>query len=235
MGEVSSRRSPGRPPIPIGRIVVTALQIVDDEGAETLSMRSLAERLGSGTATLYRHFPNRAALIAHIIDHIFSEVDLNAEELSATTWRQACQTVAQTMFDALRRHQNVAPLLVGQVPIGPNAMALREFGIAVLLDSGFPPHLAARSYATLSHYVLGFAIQLSDHSAAEQLDDEQLSTVFRGLDPSLFPATAKVADALPIPLEDEFAFGLELILDGLSHLRVGGARAGSRSRRGQSR
>ena len=55
--------------------------------------------------------------------------------------------------------------------------------------------------------------------AAEQLDDEHLSAVFRGLDPSLFPATAKVADAVPIPLEEEFAFGLELILEGLSHLR----------------
>jgi TetR/AcrR family transcriptional regulator, tetracycline repressor protein len=228
VGEVASRRSPGRPPVPIDRIVVTALQIVDEEGAEALSMRSLAQRLDSGTATLYRHFPNRAALIAHIIDHIFDEVDVNAEEFGATTWRQACQTVALTMFNALRRHQNVAPLLVEQVPIGPNAMALREFGIAVLLDSGFAPHLAARSYATLAHYVLGFAIQLSGHSAAKQLDDAQLSAVFRGLDPSLFPATAKVADALPVPLEDEFTFGLELILDGLSHLRVEGARAGSR-------
>jgi hypothetical protein len=31
-----------------------------------------------------------------------------------------------------------------------------------------------------------------------------------------FPATVKVADSLPVPLEDEFAFGLELIIDGLT-------------------
>ena len=40
------------------------MQIIDEEGADALSMRSLAQRLDSGTATLYRHFPNRAALIA---------------------------------------------------------------------------------------------------------------------------------------------------------------------------
>jgi len=228
--EPPSRRSPGRPSVPLDRIVATALQIVDEEGAAALSMRTLAQRLDSGTATLYRHFPNRAALIAHVIDRIFGEVHFNAEEFSATDWRQACQTVAQTMFDALSRHQNVAPLLVEQVPIGPNAMALRERCVAVLLDNGLQPALAARSYATLAHYVLGFAIQLRGHSATGPLDDAQLSAVFRGLDPSVFPATAAVADALPVPLADEFAFGLELILDGLSQLRGNDRRRHTTSR-----
>ena len=101
-------------------------------------------------------------------------------------------------------------------------MALREGGIALLLDNGFPPQLAVRSYATLSHYVLGFAIQLTGDNATGQLDGAQLSAVFHGLDPSEFPATAAVADFMPVPLEDEFAFGLDLILDGLSQLRSSG-------------
>jgi AcrR family transcriptional regulator len=222
-----ARRSPGRPAVPLDRIVATALQIVDDEGADALSMRSLAQRLESGTATLYRHFANRAALIAQVIDRVFGEVDLNAEEVSAAPWRESCQMVAQAMFDALSRHKRVAPLLVEQVPIGPNAMALREKGIALLLDNGFPAQLAVRSYATLSHYVLGFAIQLNGDGAAGQIDDAQLSAIFRGLDPSEFPATAAVADSMPVPLEDEFAFGLELILEGLSRLR--GNRRGRRT------
>ena len=51
-GAASARRSPGRPPVPLERIVATALQIVDEEGADALSMRTLAQRLGSGTACL---------------------------------------------------------------------------------------------------------------------------------------------------------------------------------------
>ncbi len=47
-----------------------ALQIADEEGAEALSMRALAERLGSGTATPYRHFSNRAELAAQVVDQI---------------------------------------------------------------------------------------------------------------------------------------------------------------------
>jgi AcrR family transcriptional regulator len=209
-----NRRSPGRPAIPLDRIVRTALQIVDDEGADALSMRTLAQRLDSGTATLYRHFTGRADLIAHVVDLVFGSVEIDAAGLSTMTWQEACKTAAYSMFDALRSHPNVAPLLGADVLIGPNAMAAREGLIAILLDNGFPPALAARSYATLARYILGFAIQLTSHR--DDLDDAGLAQVFLNLDPRQFPATVKVADSLPVSLEDEFAFGLELIIDGLT-------------------
>jgi AcrR family transcriptional regulator len=212
----SARRSPGRPPLPLDRIVATALLIVDEEGADGLSMRALAQRLDSGTATLYRHFGGRAELIDQVVDRVFGEVQFSAEELAAVSWQQAWQMVARKMFEALSRHANVAPLLSGQVALGPNAMALRESCIAVLLDNGFPPRLAARAWATVARYVLGFAIQLSAQDSPGQDDDGMQSRIFRASDPSVFPATVAVADFLPLPLEDEFAFGLDLLAEGLS-------------------
>jgi AcrR family transcriptional regulator len=206
-----THRSPGRPAIPVDRIVATALQIVDDDGADALSMRTLAQRLDSGTATLYRHFTGRADLVAHVVDLVFRSVEIDTTELAAMSWQAACKTGAYAMFDALRRHRNLAPLLAEDVPIGPNALVVRERMIAFLLGNGFPPAFAARTYATLARYVLGFAIQVTGNR-----DDAGLSRVFHDLDPRQFPATVKVADSLPVPLEDEFAFGLELIIDGLT-------------------
>lgn len=209
----SARRSRGRPAVPLDRILATALRIVDEEGAEALSMRSLAQRLESGTATLYRHFGNRAALIAQVTDRVFAEVDLDAEALAELSWDQACRTVAQAMFEALGRHRRIAPLLIEQTPTGPNGMVLRERCLAVLLDGGLPPSLAARAYATLARYVLGFAIQLS--GAGDAAEQARASEHFRHVPPEEFPATLAVAGSLPVPLEEEFAFGLELIVNGL--------------------
>ena len=176
-------------------------------------MRTLAQRLDSGTATLYRHFAGRADVVAHVVDRMFGSVELDTAKLSTMTWQEACKAAAHSMFDALSSRPNVAPLLAEGVPIGPNAMAAREGLIAILLDNGFPPALAARSYATMARYILGFAIQLPNpHSG----DDAGLAQVFQTLDAGQFPATVKVADSLPVPLEDEFAFGLELIVDGLT-------------------
>jgi AcrR family transcriptional regulator len=209
-----TQRSPGRPPVPPDRIVTAALQIVDEDGAQALSMRTLAQRLDSGTATLYRHFNSRADLIAHVVDLVSGSVEIDPVKLSKMPWQQACKAFARAMFDALRRHPNVAPLMAEDVPIGPNAMAARERLIALLLNNGFPPKLAARSYATLARYILGFAIQLGSPRGA--LDDAGLAQLFHDLDRAQFPATVKVSDHLPVPLDDEFAFGLELIIDGLT-------------------
>ena len=216
--EAVARRTPGRPAVPVDKIVAIALQIVDERGADALSMRTLAQRLDSGTATLYRHFANRAEVVAHVVDLVFGAIEFDAEQLGAMSWQQAIKAAAQAMFDTLRRHGNVAPLLVEQVPIGPNALAQRERFIALLLDNGFPPRLAARSYAMLARYVLGFVIQLTGHTSAADPGDARLSVQFHSLDPDRFPATVSVADHLPVPLEDEFGFGLELIVDGLDQL-----------------
>ncbi|OBA78669.1 TetR family transcriptional regulator [Mycobacterium sp. 1164966.3] len=219
--EALARRSRGRPPIPVDRIIDAALQIVDEKGADALSMRTLAQRLKSGTATLYRHFANRSEVIAHVVDRVFSEVEFSAEEFAATRWQQACESFAHAMFEVLQRHRNVAPLLIEQVPVGANAMAHRERLLAIMLDNGFSPQHAARAYATVARYVLGFAIQLGDHES----DDAELSHLFHGLDPQTFPATHAVADYLPVPLEEEFALGLELIIDGLAKVRRADAKS----------
>ncbi|WP_230862459.1 TetR/AcrR family transcriptional regulator [Amycolatopsis camponoti] len=214
----AARRSRGRPAVPLDRILGAALELVDEEGAENLSMRSLAQRLESGTATLYRHFGNRAALIAHVIDRVFGEVDLDGRSLAELSWDQACRAVAQAMFDTLARHRKIAPLLIEQTPTGPNAMVLRERCLAVLLDGGFRPDLAARAYATLARYVLGFAIQLA--GAGNDSERERASAHFHAVPAAEFPATRATADSLPVPLEAEFAFGLDLIVDGLRQLHA---------------
>lgn len=213
------QRSRGRPALPLDRILAAALEILDEQGADALSMRSLAQRLESGTATLYRHFANRSELVAMLVERVLGEIDIDAQAVAELPWRQACMLFAQQMFEALGRHGNVAPLLIGHVPIGPNALAGREICLSVLLDNGFAPSVAAHAYATLARYVLGFAIQLSGSTSATAEGDAEASAAFHHLDPSRYPATVAVADELPVPLDEEFEFGLRLIVAGLERLQ----------------
>jgi AcrR family transcriptional regulator len=211
-GPPPSGRSRGRPALPLDRILAAALELVDEQGADALSMRSLAQRLESGTATLYRHFANRSELVAMMVDRMLGEIDFDADAVAALGWQQACTLFAQHTFDALSRHGNAAYLLIGHVPMGPNALAHREKILSALLDNGFPPVVAAHAYATVSRYVLGFAIQLAGSGAAQQ------DALLHELDPSRYPATVAVADDLPVALEEEFAYGLRLIVAGLERL-----------------
>ena len=214
----SSSRSRGRPALPLDRILAAALELIDEHGADALSMRSLAQHLGSGTATLYRHFGSRSELVALVVDRMIGEIDMRIT--AALPWQQVCISFAQSTFDGLTKHANVASLLIGHIPVGPNALAQRELVLSVLLDNGFAPAAAAHAYATVSRYVLGFAIQLSGSTAgADQPDAQDVSAAFHRLDPSRYPATVAVADELPVPLGEEFTFGLQLIVAGLERLQ----------------
>jgi AcrR family transcriptional regulator len=202
-------RSRGRPPVPLDRIIATAIAILDEEGVDALSMRTLAQRLESGTATLYRHFAGRAELIAQVVDAVMGEVLVDDAALRTRSWQEACATMAHAMFEVLQRHPHVASLMIEHVPAGPNALAQRERGLGLLLDNGFPPPLAVRAWATLGRFVLGFATQLTATGSAER------PTAWSTVDVAEFPATGAVADHVPVPLEDEFSFGLELLISGL--------------------
>lgn len=211
-----SRRPPGRPPVPRDQFIATALAILDEEGPDALTLRALAVRMESGTATLYRHFHGRDDLLAQVVDRIVGEVQLDVDGLAEMDWPDACATMARALFETLGRHRNAAPLLAQHIPVGPNALLQRERALDLLLSAGFSPALAVRAYATLSRHVLGFAMQLNRADAAEQSkEDAQVSAYIHALDPDRFRATVAVADAMPVPLEDEFEFGLGLIITGL--------------------
>ncbi|MGK8486880.1 TetR/AcrR family transcriptional regulator [Nocardia asiatica] len=218
--ETTGRRSPGRPRVPFDRIVTTALRLVDEEGADALSMRTLAQRLETGTAVIYRAVANRAELIGHVVDCVLGEVDID-DDATDGDWQHACIAAAEAIFTALHRHRGVAPLLIEQVPTGPNALRLREQVLAMLLANGFPPQSAAMVYATVARYVVGFAAQLQGHDTEANIDPTALVALYRKLDPAQFPATIAVADCLPAQtLESEFHFGLRHLVAGLASLNT---------------
>jgi AcrR family transcriptional regulator len=207
------RRPGSRRPLDREFILTAALDIIDTHGAEALTMRSLATHLESGTTTLYRHFPNRAGLIAALIDRVISEVDLSDPAATTGNWQQVCRSLAQRLFDAFAAHRNLASLLIENPPIGQATEARRELFLASLLRDGFTPDTAGRLYATMTHYVRGFAIQLSAHSDNQQ-PLAATPVTLAGADPIRFPATAKTAatGALPMTIAEEFTFGLDLML-----------------------
>jgi AcrR family transcriptional regulator len=205
-------RRPGRPPIPRDRILQTALDIVDEDGADALTLRALADRLGSSTSTLYRHVSGRVELTSLVVDRLLGEAAVDERRTEALAWDDACRHIATTVYETLARHSNAAPLLVDVVPTGPHGMAMRESLLAALLRAGFAPDRAALTTATLAHYVLGFAVQIPGAATpGTTTDDDGLL----GADPQEFPHIASVAHHLPRPLGEEFAHGLDLILAGL--------------------
>jgi AcrR family transcriptional regulator len=197
-----------------------ALRLVDEVGVQALTLRMLADALDSGTATLYRHFAGKDELLAHVADRVLGEVPVPTEVPHGLSWREAVERGADAFYRTVRRHPNVLPLLVAQVPVGPHGLVNRERTLSLLLSYGFPVELAARALTAIGHYVIGFAIQQHGPGAPRPEDEVLLRDYYRSLDPATYPATTAAADDLTgVPLEEEFRFGLGLVLDGLEKAR----------------
>lgn len=202
--------------MPFDRVIGTALELIDDVGPDEFSMRLLAKRLGSSTATLYRHFNGKDEILVHVVDHVFGEIPRYLAGISPdSTWQAKLTGSAEAMFRTLTQHPRVASLLDDQIPLGPHALAGRETALGILLASGFPPEAAARAFTAVGHYIIGFAGQLGRHGAPGQSGKQEILEFYRSLDPAHFPATLASAPYLPNSLDDEFRFGLQLIVNGL--------------------
>jgi AcrR family transcriptional regulator len=203
--------------MPIERVVTTAVQLVDEVGPVDFSMRLLAQRLRSSTATLYRNFASKDEILVHVIDHILGEVPQNlTDEVDPPTWQTQLVAIADALFRTLQAHPAVVPLLNQHIPLGPNGLAARENAMEIMLSSGLPLETAARAYTAIGHYVIGFASQLGANWEDRAAADREVHNFYRSLDPVTYPATVASSSFLPTSLEDEFRFGLQLLVGGLA-------------------
>ncbi|MGV9713711.1 TetR/AcrR family transcriptional regulator C-terminal domain-containing protein [Gordonia sp. NPDC003424] len=201
------------------RIISTARDIVDSSGLEALTMRTLANALNTSPTVLYRAVNDRDELLDHVVDQTLAEITFDFSDDDAE-WRHDCQSAAEAMFAVLSTHREIAPLLIERVPVGPNALMMREQMLAMLLAHGFSVSEAALTFATVARYVIGFAAQLSAEARGRAIEPDALSELYKSFDPQIYPATVAVADALPRQtLKDEFANGLDLMLETLDTRR----------------
>lgn len=219
---------PVRTPLTRDAIIDAALEVLDSEGSEQLSMRRVAAQLGVGAASLYWHVPSKAVLIDLVLDRVIGEVELPPPE--PERWREQLREHAHQMRAILGRHGDLARLTMGRVPIGPSLMLVVEWQLALLRAAGIPDHVAALTGDLLALYVGAFAVEdvLFVSSLSRQDDESEdfhgpeqffamVHEYFMNLPPARFPHTTALVDQIMGADRDQrFAFGLDVLLAGIA-------------------
>jgi AcrR family transcriptional regulator len=217
------RRRPARAPLSREAIVDAALRVVDREGSSGLSMRRVAEELGTGPASLYWHVPSKDALIDLVIDRVAAEVPI--PEPDPEHWQEQLRKwllEARAVFD---RHPGVAALTLGRIPTGPSVVRWAEWTLAILRGAGIPDRIAAFAGDLLGLYLgaTGYEATLPPMASAtgEPLDAEAAARMVRDYFASLpadqFPnVVATVDDMFSGGPQERFELGLDVILRGLA-------------------
>src|SRR5688572_10298777 len=210
-----------RTPLSRDAIVNAAIEVLDQEGAESLSMRRVAEKLGAGAASLYWHVPSKAALIDLILDRVGGELEL--PEPDPSRWQEQMKEVMRSMRAVLTRHRDLARLSLGRVPVGPNLVRSLEWQLAVMRGAGVPDYVAGLTADLIAMYIGAFAYEDSTgfEGPSDDVGHEDMASMMRGYLTSLpserFPNILQTVDAVMGPgREERFEFGMNVLVRGLA-------------------
>jgi AcrR family transcriptional regulator len=210
-----------RTPLSRERVLRAAVAFADESGIGSLSMRKLGEVLGVEAMSLYNHVANKSELLDGMVDVVFGEIDLPSGE---SDWRSAMRQRAISARTVLSRHRWAIGLMESRTTPGPATLRHHDAVIGSLRGGGFSVAMAAHAFSVLDSYIYGFALQEANLPFDTGEETAELAQAIL----AQFPAdeyphlTELTVEHVLQPGYDygnEYAFGLDLILDGLEHAR----------------
>jgi AcrR family transcriptional regulator len=86
-------------------VLTTALAIIDRDGVDGLSMRRLARALDRDPMIIYRHAPNKAALLDGVAETVLAQLRVDP---AATDWVSQLRAVARDFRALALAHPHAA-------------------------------------------------------------------------------------------------------------------------------
>jgi len=202
-------------------VLAAALEIIDADGAEGLSMRRLARALDRDPMILYRHAPNKAALLDGVAETVLAQLTVDSAD---PDWAGQLRTVARGYRRLALAHPHVVPLLVTRPLATP--LALRPKGtlrplediLALLTAAGFSGADALHIYRALFGFLHGHVLnELQELVDNPDETDDLLRLGLHRLPLGEFPLLRSLASALAAyDGAAELERGLDILLTGLT-------------------
>jgi len=198
------------------RVLEAALRVVDREGLDALSMRRLGQELGVEAMSLYRYVSSKAELLDGLHETILEAMEPLAPECTGFA---ALRAMALGFRAALSEHPRALPIFATRPAVTPASLSHVERALQALEDQGFEGTDALRAFQSLVTYVVGSTLS----HYGKLLRGDVASVSYRDLPADEFPRLSRVEKALDgYDPDEEFAFGLDALLDGIRARRGSG-------------
>jgi AcrR family transcriptional regulator len=215
------------------RILAEAIAIADAEGLEAVSMRAVAGRCGVAPMSLYRHVEGKDELLMAMSDSVYGELSHDDDETGP--WRERIETIMRGLWRVHRSHPwlgRVHPL-TRPLPL-PNLLGTGDRLLGALSGLGLPPKAQFDVHVLLYSHIVGLAANferedeaVSDTGlTAEEWTDLQYTPTVNGEGimnryphfAKLFGHFGSLPEGYDMDLDEMFALGLGLLLDGIAAL-----------------
>ncbi|WP_040701111.1 TetR/AcrR family transcriptional regulator C-terminal domain-containing protein [Nocardia vinacea] len=211
----------GEGPITRAAVLNAALEIVDRDGVDGLSMRRLAEAVGRDPMVIYRHVSNKAAVLDGVAEIVFAQLSVDATD---PDWATQLRVVAREFRRLALAHPLVVPLLVTRplaTPLGQRPTAVLrplEDVLALLTRAGFSGADALHIYRAVFGFLYGHILnELQELVERPEETDEVLRLGLHRLPIAQYPLLRELAPVLAAyDGAAELERGLDILLSGLA-------------------
>jgi AcrR family transcriptional regulator len=203
-------------------VLVTALQLIDDQGVDALSMRRLGRALDRDPMRLYRFAGSKDELLDGIVELVLGELQVPADA-PPHTWPAVLRAVAHAYRGLALRHPHVVPLLVTRPLSTP--LGLRPLGtlrplealLELLIRAGFDARGSLHAYRLYMGFLQGHVLnELQERVQNPDETDDLLRLGLYRLPAREFPRLRSLASALAsYDGARELNEGLDIVLGGL--------------------
>ncbi|HET6857610.1 MAG TPA: TetR/AcrR family transcriptional regulator C-terminal domain-containing protein [Streptomyces sp.] len=188
----------------IATVVRAAVELLDEKGADAVSVRGTADRLGVRMNTVLWHAKTKARLLELMADAIVAEVALTA---LPEQWQERVLELAQRYRTTLRGHRDGAALVAGTYAAEPATLRFADTMVQALLEGGLPPREAAWTCWNIVYFVLGLT---QEEQALPTADRQHFA---EALATGHHPSLARIVEHLDGDSFDErFRYGINRFL-----------------------
>lgn len=199
------------------RIVLAAIELIERDGVDALSMRRVAAELGVAVMSLYNHVDAKAALLDAVAEHILS--GMIVETGPEMHWTERARVLIRAFRKVAHDYPRCVTVVLTRKVGAPSAMLPVEHALAVADDAGFDGPTSVRIMRAMMAYAIG--AQMREVGAARMLDylPEGDPEPFGTLDSEWFPhVLALRRELLAHDPDTDFEFGLDLLIHALDAL-----------------
>ena len=201
----------------VATIGAAALSVLDRDGLGGLTMRAVAEQLGTGPMTLYNYVDSREQLEALVVDAAFAEAKLPSPR-SNGRWQQQVTRIGLALADVIRAHPDVAPLVLTRQSMSPDVLRPAEALLEALSSSGIRGAQLLAAFRTVLATITG-VIQADVAGPMSQRRGQEKSQVldrFADLDRAAYPRLVELsATARTSTLAQELKAALAIVIAGI--------------------
>jgi AcrR family transcriptional regulator len=202
-------------------IIDAAISLLDAEGLAAVTMRRVADVLGTGPASLYAHFADKDEMVAAVLDRIIGEMTI-PDPIDPDRWQEQLKELVRSARATFGRHRDIARASLGNIPTGEGALPGMNAMVGILLAGGVSSKVASLSVDILALYFTASAFEESLETfpvgeEASAVFHQQLRSFFASLPEDRFPHLVALAEPLTSGDGDHrFEFGLDLLVRGIA-------------------